>query len=785
MESKSKSANNELKQQLELILSHWKIISLCLIIAVSLAYVQLRYATFEYNASATIKIKDEKQSQKLPSIEDIASKGLFANGSNKIMDEIEVIKSRSLMSNVVKKLNLNIKYFTQGQIKEQEIYNNPPIELKFFASDSVIHKVDTTLYIKIISPSKYLMFKDDGKSLIDRDESLGKPYNFGDKIKTGFGGLVIVPNVGKHAPSIGSNLRVSLVSVRKLVNTYQRRVNVLSETGSSVIKLELSDNIPERSIDILNEVINEYNNDVILDKESVIKVTSEFIDNRLEVVSKELQEVDFTAEQLQKKNNLTALSSQASLYLESEKATKNQINTTSNTIQLIDYLQDEIKQKNKTSDFLPPNIIADPNITLVTKNHNDLVAKRNKILKSSSDKNPVVINLNNQINALKANLESSLDNLKKSSEITLGSLNKEGARIRGQLYSAPTKQKQFRDIERQQGIKESLYLYLLEKREESAIRLGMFSPNAKIIDQAYSSFLPISPNKMMTFLGAILFGLAIPIGSIYLLSFLDNKIHNKDDLVKIIDVPYIGDIPKSSKKYKIVKKTDYSPKAEAFRILRSNIDFMLAGITKKSKKLFITSTRAQEGKSHTSTNLATSISFSEKSVLLIETDIRVPKIMDYLNLTGENQKGLTDYIADKTIKPQDIVVKHKDNRYLDIIPSGSIPPNPSELLMSDRVEKLFDYFDDKYDYIIADTSAVGLVSDTLLIAKHADMFIYVVSADNIDKRQLVHVAQPLFERKRLPKMSMLLNGVKTSKSGYGYGYGYGNNPQKKKKKKIL
>lgn len=779
MESKSNSANNEVKQQLELILSYWKIISICLIIAICLAYTHLRYATFEYSANATIKIQDEKQSQKLPSIEDVASKGLFANGSNKIVDEIAIIKSRALLTNVVKKLNLNIKYFLQGQIKEQEIYKNPPLKINFFASDSIIHNVDTTLYIKIVSPSKYLMFKDDGKFLIDRDEELGKSYNFGDRIKTGFGDIVIVPNIDKFAPIIGSDLRVSLVPVRKIVSSFERRINISTETGSSVVRLDLTDNIPKRSIDVLNQIIKEYNNDVISDKESEIKVTSDFINNRLQVVSKELEEFDFTAEQLQKKNNLTALNSQANLYLESKKATENQINSTSNTLQLIDYLQDEIKQKNKSSDLLPPNIISDPNIAQVTKTHNELVAQRDRILKNSSVTNPIVINLNNQIDALKGNLENSLENMKKTSQITLNNLNKEGARISGQIYSAPTKQRQFRNIERQQGIKESLYLYLLEKREESAIRLGMFSPNAKTIDQAYSSFLPVSPNKMMTFLGAILFGLALPIGAIYMLSLLDNKIHQKNDLIKILDIPYIGDVPKTSKKQKLVKKTDYSPKAEAFRILRSNIDFLLAGISSNSKKLFITSTTSQEGKSHTSTNLAMSISYSEKSVLLIETDIRVPKIMAYLNLTNKPEKGLSDYLADKTIKPDDIVIKHSDNRHLDIIPSGTIPPNPSELLMSNRVEELFKHFDKKYDYIIADTSAVGLVSDTLLISKYADIFIYVVSADNIDKRQLVHVAQPLYEKNRLPRMSMLLNGVDTSKKGYGYGYG--NNPQKKKK----
>ncbi|WP_178988417.1 GumC family protein [Winogradskyella schleiferi] len=782
MKSKSKLANNELRQQLELILSYWKVISLSLIIAIFLAYTFLRYETPKYKANATIKIKDDKQSQKIPSLEAFTSKGLFSNGTNQIIDEIEVIQSRSLMNKVIKKLNLNIQFFSQGQIKELEIYKNPPLKLNFFASDSVIHKVDTTLYIKVVSPTKYLMFKDNGKSLLDRDQSLGKSYNFGDRIKTGFGDMVIVPNIGKHAPMVGSNLRVSIIPVRNLVNSYQARLKISSESESSILKLEFSDNIPDRAIDILNQVIREYNTDVILDKESVIQVTSDFIDSRLQAVSKELKEVDFTAEQLQKNNKLTALSSQANLYLESEKATENKINTTANTIELIGYLKNEISQKNKSSDLLPPNIISDANISQVTKTHNELVAQRDKLLKNSSEQNPIVINLNSQIDALKDNLTNSLDNMERTSKITLNNLNREEARIRGQIYSAPTKERQFRSIERQQGIKESLYLYLLQKREESAISLGMFSPNAKTIDKGYSSYSPISPNTMLTYLGAMLFGLAIPIGSIYFLSLLDNKIHKKEDLVKILDIPYLGDIPKTNKKTKIVKKVDYSPKAEAFRIIRSNVDFMLGKTPGgDSKKLFVTSTTAQEGKSHTSTNLAMSISYSEKSVLLLETDIRMPKIMDYLNRKEKVEKGLTDFIADKSIKPQDIVIKSEDNPFLDVVASGTIPPNPSELLMSDRLIELFEYFDKKYDYIIVDTSAVGLVSDTLLISKYADMFIYVVSADNIDKRQLVRIAQPLYDENRLPKMALLLNGVKTGSKGYGYGYGYGNHPQKVKK----
>lgn len=784
MEYKKNHESNEVRKILDLYLSRWKLILFFIAIALALAFTYLRYTTYQYQASAIIKIKDDKQSQKLPSISEMSKGSLFADGNNKINDEIEVMTSRTLISNIVKNLQLNIRYYAQGKIKEQELYHNPPIKLNFFAVDSIIHQVDTTLYIKIKSPSEFLMFKDDGKSIIDRDESEGKTFSFGDRIKTGFGDMVIVPNINRYSPQVGSNLKVSINRVTSLVNKYQSLISASVEKESSVVKLSLRDNIPSRAVDILNQVIKEYNNDVILDKEEVIKVTSDFINNRLELVFKELEDVDFTAEQIQKRNNLTALGSQANIYLESEKQNEFQINSTSNTIQLIDYLQEEIKEKNKRSDLLPSNIgIDDPNVNQVTRSHNELVAQRDKILKNSTEKNPVVINLNNQIDALKDNLENSLMNMKRTSEITLNSLTREDARIRGQLYTAPTKQRQLRDIERQQGIKESLYMFLLEKREESAISLGMFTPNAKVIDSAYSNNSPIAPNKMLIYLGAIMFGLMIPIGFIYINDVLDTKIYDKADLLGLLKIPYIGDIPRTSKKTRLINKVDYSPKAESFRILRSNVDFILKDHNKKSKakKIFITSTRAQEGKSHTSTNLASSISFSEKSVLLIEMDIRVPKIMQYLKETSINKIGLSDYLADKNVAPDDIITKLKNNEFLDVIASGTIPPNPSELLMSDRVEELFKYFEDKYDYIIVDGSAVGLVSDTLLIAKYADIFIYVVSADNIDKRHLVAVAKPLYEDNRLPKMNLLLNGTDFDKKGYGYGYGYGDNPDKKRK----
>jgi len=784
MDTQSTSITSlHLRKKLELFLSYWKIILVSLLIAGSIAFIYLRYASYKYSAKVTLKIKDDDQSKKIQGIPGIAGGGgLFSDGTDKIKDEISVMTSRTLVENVVKTLNLNIRCFEQGSIIEKELYKNPPLKLSFFASDSIIYEVDTTLYLKIKSPTQFLMFKEDVSSFKTREDSEGKLYAFGDKINTQFGGIVITPNIDQYAPKVGSNLKVSIKPVRKMVTGYQQSISVSTVEGSSIVRLELNQGNADKAKDILNELVIEYNKDVLLDKENIIQVTSDFINNRLAIVSDELEQVESSAEETQKRGKLTALGSQTDIYLQSERNNEAQIVQTTNKLQLLDFFEAEVNADDKASDLLPLNVIDDPNVTQSTKIFNELVAERDKLLKNSTDKNPVVVRLNDEIKAQKMSLQNTVKNMKESNQITLSTLNKEDARLRGRIYSAPTRNRTSRKIERQQSIKESLYLYLLEKREESSIRLGMYTANAKIIDSAYSSYMPVAPNKMFTYLAAILLGLAIPMGFIYANDLLDTKIYNKEDLVDILDIPYLGDVPRTSKKTTLIKKIDYSPKAEAFRIIRSNIDFMLKSNNDTSKKIFITSTKSQEGKSHTSTNLASSISFSKKSVLLIEMDIRVPKILSYLGIEGEGKKGLSDYIVDKKLKPQDIVVKHKDNAYLDIIASGTIPPNPSELLISDRIGQLFAYFDSKYDYIVVDTSAVGIVSDTLLVANYADMFVYVVSADNVDQRQLVDVAQTLYDKKRLPQMTLLLNGIKKGKGGYGYGYGYGNAPNQKKKK---
>lgn len=772
------SINNKenIVELFELYLSKWKLILFCLIIAIAVAFFKIRYSTFLYQANATIKLKEDENSRSLAEISSLQNGGLASTLPN-VTDEVAVIKSRSILTQVVKDLKLNIKYYVSGKVKKEEIYLNPPVNINFFLSDSEVSEINESLFIKIISEQKFELSKVNTNKLLEFEDGEKTVHSFGDKIKGDFGDFVITPNIGNYGSDPGSYVEISISPIHTVVESYLNNIKINTADKSNVITLSLKESIKEKARLILDKTIEKYNEDVINDKDQIIETTSDFITSRLNVVSNELEQVDFTAEKLQKDNRLTALSSQSNIFLESERQTEAKINQTSNQLQLVEFMSDRLKKEDTDSDLLPADIgIADGNVAQITKSHNELVLQRDRILKNSSEKNPTVIKLNDQINALKQNLNQSLNNIKSANEITLNNLNREDSRIRGQIYSAPGKERQFRDIKRQQDIKESLYLYLLEKREETAITLGMSTSNAKIIDYAYTNNDPVSPKKNVIYLAAILIGLFVPVSFIYVKNLLDTKVHSKDDLQKLIKAPYLGDIPKSDKKHLMVQKVDYSPKAEAFRIIRSNINFMLQSKKNSCKTLFVTSTTAQEGKSHTSTNLAKSFSFSEKKVLLIETDIRVPRVNDYLDINPD--KGLTDYISDKSLSISDVTLSVEDNAFLDVIPSGTIPPNPAELLMSDRINELFDIAKQSYDYIVVDTAAVGLVTDTLLISDHADMFIYVVSVNNIDKRQL-HIAQTLFDEKRLPNMALLLNGTVKKK---GYGYGYGNNPQRKKKR---
>lgn len=768
MNSQSKNSNDKLRDQLEKYTINWKWFLISLFVFFTLGFIYLRYATDVYRVTATIKIaNNNRDSNILREVNQMNDYGLFNKESNSVNDEIEVLKSRSLINNVVEDLGLNIQCFIQGKIKAKEYYKNPPVTLNFFSNDSIIKKIDTTFTIHVNSEYSFTL------------KNTEKKLNFGDKFSTSFGDLIITPQFELDEMRIGEDVTIIISPTEQVSEYYNKKIKIISAgLESSIINLSLEDPVTEKGIEIIDKLIEEYNKQIIENKNEVVKATSDFINNRLQVVSSELAQVDLTAETIKKSNRLTDLSSQSSIYLQSERDIESQQITTSTQLQLIDYMENHLKENNSNGDLIPANMTFEDNsINEVTQQHNALVIQRNKILKNSSEINPVVVNLDAQIKSLKQNLNASLSNIKSSNQIRLDALNKEDSKISSRIYSAPKKERQFRDLKRQQDIKESLFLYLLEKREESAITHGVSSANAITVDEAFATVHPVWPVKQLVFIGALIFGLLIPILIIYVSNIIDTKVRTKNDITKEMSIPFLGDIPKSKTKNALVKRVDYTPKAEAFRLVRTNIDFMLSSIPKEiAKVIFVTSTTSQEGKSHTSINLSKSLSFSNKKVLLIETDIRVPKANKYLKINSKI--GLTNYLVDERLKLSDAITNVDDN--FDVLTSGTIPPNPAELLMSEKMELLFKTVRKDYDYVVVDTAAVGLVTDTLIISKFADMVVYVVRANYLDKRQL-HVAETMFTEKRLPNMAILLNSVK-SKKGYGYGYGSdkGNSPGKKK-----
>jgi capsular exopolysaccharide synthesis family protein len=575
---------------------------------------------------------------------------------------------------------------------------------------------------------------------------------------------------------------VQIVPFESVVNRYRNALQIQTVSkNSSVLQLSLTDPVKPKAIEILNNLVAQYNNDAVEDKNLMAKNTNEFINQRILIVNEELSSVEKGAEQFKTENQLTDLATEAGLAVRSKSELEKRVLDLSTQLKLAEYVSDYVNAN--PGELIPANLgIGDATIDGNTTKYNQLVLERNRILKGSSEINPVIINLNGQIKNLEESIKQSLINSKVSLKISLNAIRGQESRFASTISEVPQQERAFRGIQRQQQIMESIYLYLLQKREENAITLAVTLPSAKIIDNAYGSNIPVAPKGNIIYLVALLFGLLIPFGVIYVLTLLDNKVHSRKDLEFMVKAPILGDVPNTKSGNKIVvSDTDRSSIAESFRLLRTNINFMLTGVKEGGKTIFVTSTIGGEGKTFVSINLAAVLALTDKKVLLIGADIRKPKIGDYLDLKYE--KGLTHYLMDNALKVTDII-ESVSNVNFDFIGSNLIPPNPSELLMNGRFEEVLDYGKQYYDYVIVDTAPVNLVTDTLLLSHLADMFIYVVRANYLDKR-LLSIPKMMYEDKRLPNMSMLVNSTDLER-GYGYGYGgYSEEEIKKPWYKIL
>jgi capsular exopolysaccharide synthesis family protein len=763
-----------LREQLENYLFHWKWFVLGVAVALLGAFLYLRYTPNQYSVSTTILVDDKNSGGLASELSAFSDLGMLGSSKASLDNEIELLKSKSLAERVMKSLGTNVAFFKQGNVIKSEMFrNNAPIKINFFSPDSVFYKLDTAFSVKITSASTFMVK--------DAQGNTSKEHNFGDIIKTSFGEMSITPLKQRRFED-DEEVIVQIVPFESVVNRYRNALQIQTVSkNSSVLQLSLTDPVKPKAIEILNNLVAQYNNDAVEDKNLMAKNTNEFINQRILIVNEELSSVEKGAEQFKTENQLTDLATEAGLAVRSKSELEKRVLDLNTQLKLAEYVSDYVNAN--PGELIPANLgIGDATIDGNTTKYNQLVLERNRILKGSSEINPVIINLNGQIKNLEESIKQSLINSKVSLKISLNAIRGQESRFASTISEVPQQERTFRGIQRQQQIMESIYLYLLQKREENAITLAVTLPSAKIIDNAYGSNIPVAPKGNIIYLAALLFGLLIPFGVIYVLTLLDNKVHSRKDLEFMVKAPILGDVPNTKSGNKIVvSDTDRSSIAESFRLLRTNINFMLTGVKEGGKTIFVTSTIGGEGKTFVSINLAAVLALTDKKVLLIGADIRKPKIGDYLDLKYE--KGLTHYLMDNALKVTDII-ESVSNANFDFIGSNLIPPNPSELLMNGRFEEVLDYGKQHYDYVIVDTAPVNLVTDTLLLSHLADMFIYVVRANYLDKR-LLSIPKMMYEDKRLPNMSMLVNSTDLER-GYGYGYGgYSEEEIKKPWYKIL
>ena len=747
----------------------WPWFLLSLIVFISLAFLYMRYTIPQYEVNSTILINEDEGSSgsEMMAFQDL---GFFDNTQSMVENEVQILKSRSLMLVVAKKLRLNVQYFSEGTVLEFENYTKSLVDINFLSSDSLIYRQEQVFDLRIKSKTDF--------TLLNNNKESGKDYSFGKPILTSLGKIIITPTNQNIQDRIGDHIKVVITPIQDVAELYRNKLIIEPvEQGSAVLSISLNDPVEEKARDIVNTLVEEYNMLAIEDNKAIAKKTSEFINERITLITTDLSSVDTEAAEYKSNRGLTTdLGAQTQRLAETNMQNNRAISELNTQISLIQSMRQYTQSQGSNYDIVPANLgFSDPAVTNLVSRYNELVLNRNRILENSTLQNPTIINLDQQLNDLRQSLLASLNNLQESTKIKLSSLQTQDRYFSGRLYSAPKEQQALKEIERQSLIKEQLYLYLLQKREEAEISSAVSTANAKVIDPAIiTEKSTLFPPKKIIVIGTLFMGLFVPFLVIYISGLLSVKVNSKQDLEKVLTTPIIGDIPKSSSKSKmVVSKTSRSAVAESFRILRTNLDFLMAGISSdRGKIIFTTSTVSGEGKTFISSNLAKVLAVTGKKVVYIGTDLRDPKFHLFLDLpNGKNSIGVTNYITDKKLNPSDVIHNLGGEDSFDIIPSGAIPPNPSELLMNIRVKELFSYLQENYDFIVVDTAPVQLVTDTLLISNMADLVIYIVRAHYLDKR-LLPIAESLYKDKRLPNMAVLLNGT-DYKKGYGYGYGYG------------
>lgn len=741
------------------------------IVCLAGAWLYLKYTTPVYNISASVIIKDDKKggtaSSDFSAFEDL---GIISSSKN-IDNEIEILQSKSLIKDVVCELGLYINYSAKEGFNDMDLYGSSPILVHLSPEDADRLSEPILLAINYHSGGQTEVTATINETVLSK-----RFAELPAVLSCEAGTLTILPNPTNSIVGNGS-IEVNIVKPLALAKSYRKALSIepTSKT-TSVATISVSDTHKKRGEDFINKLVEMYNRDANDDKNEVAENTARFIDERISVINQELGTTERELESFKREAGLTDLSSDAQLAV-SERSEYEKLCVENGTqLNLIQYLSDYLDKPESDNTTLPANVgLNDNTLTTLISQYNALILERNRLLRTSSESNPVVQRLSSDIHNMRISLATTIASVRKGLLITKADLDRQAGKYAGRISNAPAQERRFISIQRQQEIKAGLYLMLLQKREENNIALAATANNAKIIDDALADDSPITPKGKLIYLIAFIFGLGIPVGIIYFLNLFSFRIEGRADVEKLTDVPIIGDVPltepEAGHTHTIaVRENDNDIMAETFRGLRTNLLFILGDPDKKV--ILITSTMSGEGKTFIASNLAVSLALLGKKVIIVGLDIRKPGLNKVFRIPHK-ERGITQYLsAPQSTDLRSMILPSDLSANLSILPGGAIPPNPTELLARQSLADAIEILKKDYDYIVLDTAPIGMVTDTQLIARVADASIYVCRADYTHKNDY-RLINELYNSQRLPNLCTVINGLDMKKKKYGYYYGYG------------